>query len=268
MKKLIAYNNDPTLKNSLLKEVEKHRKADRIVQGSYGDSSAALREFRGCAVGCSIYSLNKLRGLKVYCGDHTAYETYFGIPVELAVLEDRIFERLSVDDAKLWPGQFLGAIQPGADLSLVFPQLYYWIWTDEKLSIMRHIKDEELLAACKEGIALFARWSAGDKPSETEFREASEKLRALARALDLARARALDLARARALDLARALALDLARALALDLARARALDLDLDLDLARDLDRALDIDREKFYAAVAAKMVELLAAAPIAEVVE
>ncbi|CAN5356254.1 hypothetical protein BH09VER1_BH09VER1_28800 [soil metagenome] len=227
MKNMIAYHGKKSLKTNTMKIVETHRLADTLQQRMIGQDG------KGCAVWCTVGAYR-----------HDDYETKLGIPVELAVFEDRIFESLPVAAAKLWPSQFLGAIQPGADLSLVFPQLYYWIWTNPEIGIMRHVTDDEERVILEEGLGIFARWGAGNKPSETEFRKAIEKLRDLARAL------------ARALDLA--LALARARDLALALARA--------LDLA--LDRARALDRPKFYAAVAAKMVELLAAAPIAEAVE
>lgn len=35
--KLVAYKGDKTLKNSFIKEIKKHREADAIVQGTYGE---------------------------------------------------------------------------------------------------------------------------------------------------------------------------------------------------------------------------------------
>ena len=270
-KNLLAYHGLTALKETTMKTVEAHRLADTLQQGLTGQDG------KGCAVWCTVGAYR-----------HSDYETKLGIPVELALLEDRIFERLSVEDSKLWPCRFLGAIQPGADLSLVFPQFYHWVWMNPDTGIIRFVKDAEAKETLTECLELFARWGRGDKPSETEWSEAISKTRARARAraLALARARALDLdlarararARARALDLDLDLDLDLARALDLDLdlalARARALDraldLDLDLALALDLDLALALAlaldlsaREKIYAANAARLVELLEAAPV-----
>ena len=39
MNTLIAYKNDTKLKTAFVKEIEKHRKADAIVQGTYGTGS-------------------------------------------------------------------------------------------------------------------------------------------------------------------------------------------------------------------------------------
>ena len=59
---------------------------------------------------------------------------WFGIPVMLAHLEDRIFEGLANAEAKAWPERFMGAITPGADLSRVGWQFLHWILTDEEVN--------------------------------------------------------------------------------------------------------------------------------------
>lgn len=96
MKTLIAYHNDPDLKAKLLTELEKHRAADAIVQGTYGeDHEDNAVEFRGCAVGCTLHSL----GHTEY-DDHEAYVTLLGVPEPLAYLQDAIFEGLAISEAK------------------------------------------------------------------------------------------------------------------------------------------------------------------------
>lgn len=44
-------------KTEFLAEVRKHRENDQIVQGTYGKENG---KWRGCAVGCSIHSINLL----------------------------------------------------------------------------------------------------------------------------------------------------------------------------------------------------------------
>jgi hypothetical protein len=99
---LIAFHNDQKIKDKYLARVEAHRKADEIIKGKYWENG------KGCAVGCTVHS-----------DDHMAYETELGIPTWLAKLEDRIFENLSNEDAKLWPEEFLKTINPGTDLEKV-----------------------------------------------------------------------------------------------------------------------------------------------------
>ena len=77
---------------------------------------------RFCAVGCSIHSLNVKRGKNIATGNHSAYETEFGIPESLAHLEDFLFEKMPNDKAQKWVAEFIRAIPVGADLSLVAPR--------------------------------------------------------------------------------------------------------------------------------------------------
>ena len=116
MNTLISYKNNPNLKTLILDEVVNHRKEDQIIQGTYGRENG---KWRGCAVGCSIHSMNLKLGKKYKTDDHTAYETELGIPEWLARLEDTIFEGLPLEEAKLWPEQFLKAVPVGANLEPV-----------------------------------------------------------------------------------------------------------------------------------------------------
>lgn len=42
---LLAFNNDPQLRADLLAEVQRHRDADRLIRGTYGDKDD--KDFRG-----------------------------------------------------------------------------------------------------------------------------------------------------------------------------------------------------------------------------
>jgi len=97
--------------------VEKHRIQDQIIQGTYGEEENG--KWKGCAVGCSIHSLNLRLGKDLDTSNHKVYETELGIPEWLARLEDRIFEGLPKEEAVLWPGKFLESIQVGVDLEPV-----------------------------------------------------------------------------------------------------------------------------------------------------
>lgn len=93
------------LKDELVAEIIRHREADQIKQGTYGDGEGD--NWKGCAVGCAIRSLNLKKGKNLKTSDHGVYETEFGIPKILARLEDRIFEGLSVKESKKWPEEFM-----------------------------------------------------------------------------------------------------------------------------------------------------------------
>jgi hypothetical protein len=100
-----AWHGDPILKATTLAKMAAHRVADDLIRGTYWDGH------RGCAVGCLTERSD---------GGHETYPDRWGIPAELAWLEDTLFEGLPHNDAMSWPERFLGAIQPGADLSRVY----------------------------------------------------------------------------------------------------------------------------------------------------
>ena len=123
-----AFHGDAKLRAMLIEEVKHHREQDQIIQGSYGKENG---QWRGCAVGCSIHSLNIKMGMNYSTSDHSIYPQAFGVPEEIAHLQDAIFESLPIAEAVLWPERFWEVIQPGADLSMVNPSLFYWMLTDD-----------------------------------------------------------------------------------------------------------------------------------------
>jgi len=110
---MLAYHNDPQLKQQILQQLQRHYDADEIVKGQY------WQDGKGCAVGCTLHT-----------DQHKEYETRFGIPVRLAHLEDIIFERLPNNLAKNWPIRFMSAIQVGADLSTIWRDFVIWLLID------------------------------------------------------------------------------------------------------------------------------------------
>jgi len=114
MQRIVAYHGSEQIKAAILAQLAAHRAADEMVKGMYWENG------KGCAVGCTIHS-----------ADHAEYELRFGIPQMLARLEDLIFEGLPNGQAKNWPEKFMGAIDPGVDLSLVGWRFLHWVLTDE-----------------------------------------------------------------------------------------------------------------------------------------
>jgi hypothetical protein len=127
---MLAFHNDPAIKENYLARVRAHRLADEIVQGR-----GYWRDGRGCAVGCTIHG-----------DDHDAYERELGIPAHLAHLEDRIFENLPVHLSWEWPEMFLSAIRPGADLAKVWPQFAAWLLNDPTDGVINFV-DEKFVGA-------------------------------------------------------------------------------------------------------------------------
>lgn len=121
-----SFHNDPKIKETYLRRVVAHRKADEIIKGTYWDNG------KGYAVGCTIHS-----------NDHLKYEKELGIPMLLAGLEDGIFESLPNERAKMWPEEFLTAIKVGSDLSEVWPKFAVWLLTDEKYGVIKYAKTEK-----------------------------------------------------------------------------------------------------------------------------
>ncbi len=170
---LIAFNGDPKLKADLINEVHKHRVADRLLHGTYGESGNGFHG--GCAVGCSIESYRKLSGKKLQRNDHRNYEE-FGIPRLLAKLEDGIFEGLPREYAQEWPEKFFQAIQPGADLSGVWSQFAQWLMVDPAWGVIKHVKDKAGKKAIQHVADLYAM---GSKATAEEFKAAARACREL-----------------------------------------------------------------------------------------
>lgn len=159
---MIAYHGNQSEKDAILAQLEAHYQADEIVKGQYWESG------KGCAVGCTLHSSN-----------HAEYEPRFGIPAQLAHLEDRIFENLPNGHAKEWPLKFMRAIRPGADLRQVWPQFAAWLMDDPEHGVLQYAKGhadceaeiKEVARLYREGgtlaqftiaAAAAARWAAAD----------------------------------------------------------------------------------------------------------
>ena len=149
-----AFVNTKVTKEEVLASLAEHRKADRLIKGSY------WRNGRGCAVGCTIHDF--------YPGaenNHTMYESLFGIPRDLAYLEDQIFESLSSKTSQEWPERFITAVPVGADLMFMACRFVHWLLSNND-SPMAKWRDEPRVIAVRE---LYERELAGDSPTEEEW---------------------------------------------------------------------------------------------------
>ncbi|MDQ2713886.1 MAG: hypothetical protein M3Z08_03160 [Chloroflexota bacterium] len=107
---MLAFHNDPIIKDRYVARVKAHAAADEITQGTYWERG------HGCAIGCVIHG-----------AEHIRYETELGIPRQIAYLQDRIFENLPLVEAKEFALAFLQAIPVGTDLSMVIPRFIVWL---------------------------------------------------------------------------------------------------------------------------------------------
>lgn len=163
---MLAYHGDAVLKDKLVAKIFAHRQADEIAQGAYVKKNGRTTY---CAVGCLLEDPE---------GGHRRYESEFGIPAQLAHLEDSIFEALPEEAAKLWPERFMGAIPVGADLSKVWPNLAVWLMVDEKWGLVNTTEAEDVKAVCERIADAYTRIAAGDAISDLEAEEITNAARA------------------------------------------------------------------------------------------
>ena len=103
-----AFTGTPVTKDQLVNSLKRHAEKESFATGHYWEDFPAT----GCGIGCSIHDFAPGEE-----SDHGQYENLFGIPAELAVLEDHIFEHMTSDHHRpLWPLEFAQAVPQGADL--------------------------------------------------------------------------------------------------------------------------------------------------------
>jgi len=112
-------------KDEFIKEIKWHKEQDAFMQGTYTEGNK--NNFRGCAVGCSINSINKLLGTAYGYDEHIDMAETLQIPEWLVRLEDKIFEGLSEKDSKEWPLKFSEAINVGADLDKIKQEFLVYV---------------------------------------------------------------------------------------------------------------------------------------------
>jgi hypothetical protein len=204
-----SYLNDPKLKTDFIKEVLWHYETDKIIKGSYGDNASPEKGF--CAVGCSIHSLNRMKGKDYDTSKHKVYETELGIPEWLARLEDAIFEGLPNELAMKWPLRFAKAIPVGVNLEPVKWKVSIFILSesiervlgldisdDLKKQVVDAIRDvlvvheqaiktgvwawsaAESAAESAAGSAAWSAWSAAESAARSAAESAAESARSAA----------------------------------------------------------------------------------------
>ena len=162
-KRLLAFHNDPKIKEKYFKRVKAHQKADEIVQGIYWENG------KGCAVGCTMELSSNV---------HESMEKELGIPRELAYLEDAMFKELSNEEAKKFPLNFLEAIPVGSDLTKIVGKYVIWQFQDKELGMSQiaEIKeDKELMKICQDVVSLYKRKIKGDNPTKKEWLAVANK---------------------------------------------------------------------------------------------
>lgn len=146
-----TFRSEEAIASAIRWRVAKHRRADEILQGATGQNG------KGCAVWCTFDAY-----------EHSRFPIELGIPEELGMLNDFIFESLPVKDSKKWPERFLKAAAPGSNLSLVWDRFTHWILTEEHPDRGKH---------CARMGALFARRISGTEPPREEWDRAARAAR-------------------------------------------------------------------------------------------
>ena len=112
-------------KDEFIKEIKWHKEQDAFMRGTYNEGNK--NNFKGCAVGCSINSINRLLGTAYDYDEHIDMAETLQIPEWLVRLEDKIFEGLSEKDSKEWPLRFSEAINVGDDLDKIKPAFLVYV---------------------------------------------------------------------------------------------------------------------------------------------
>jgi hypothetical protein len=112
-------------KDEFIKEIKWHMEQDAFMRGTYNENNK--NNFKGCAVGCSINSINRLLGTAYDHDEHVDMAETLQIPEWLVRLEDKIFEGLSEEESKEWPLRFSEAINVGANLDKIEPAFLVYV---------------------------------------------------------------------------------------------------------------------------------------------
>ena len=135
---MISFFGNQCLRDAVVERVREHQRLDQIAQRIYWDGS------KGCAIGCVLHS-----------AEHLAFESQLGLPVFLAYMDEHIFERLPLAEAKAWPLRFIEAVPVGVDLELVFPRFMHWLLSDP--DGMRQYANAETLPIIDSLVEMYSR---------------------------------------------------------------------------------------------------------------
>ena len=142
---LLTYLNNPQLKADFLAQIAEHEAADAFLKATYGHTNG---QFRGCAIGCSLHSLNVLQGKAdpTECtSNHERYPEELGLPIWLAHVEDTIFEMLPIAQAKTWPRRLSEAVPVGAVVDdLVWAKILRWSLADPQFGVRQATADAKV----------------------------------------------------------------------------------------------------------------------------
>jgi hypothetical protein len=126
-----AFFNDSSLKCKILDRLWLHYHRNEFVQNQYWKPERNT----GCAIGCTTHT-----------EEHSSYPKLLGIPIELAYLEDAIYEGLPLEDARDFAIAFIERIPVGADLSQVWRKFVCRLFLDWDFGISQYLFPERTIA--------------------------------------------------------------------------------------------------------------------------
>ena len=154
--KMLSYHNDENLKNLLVSEMIKHKEQDQFIKGVYSKING---KFKGCSVGCTIDSINKILGKTYSNSSHESIEESVGIPTWLAKVQDVLFEGIPDEEGAQFSIDFLSAIPVGVSLELVKWKFCAFILKEciDRVSTQENISEElkeQVLKAIRDVLSL------------------------------------------------------------------------------------------------------------------
>jgi hypothetical protein len=168
METLLSFKNDKKIKQSLMKRMQDHIKADELLQGATG------RDGKGCTVWCALNNGKLKHGY-----NHDAFPDELGLPVWLGYLIDKIYEGLSVEESKKFSMAWIDATPEGKDLEKVKYQFLKWVLKDGDYNTYQNLREEDK-PATDQVYALLLRAESGDMPSKDEWSAANAAANAAA----------------------------------------------------------------------------------------
>jgi hypothetical protein len=151
--RLQAYNNDAVFREQVLAEIKRHEDMDAFVDKTYGRYDSDT--FRGCAIGCTINSLNLVTGKNMSYNSHADVAELLCVPIELCRLVDGVFESMPSDERRFFTRRVWSAIRTGADTTDVTRKFLIFVLqlTLENLAGNTYEKIDDVRAALRGSIA-------------------------------------------------------------------------------------------------------------------
>jgi len=138
---MLSYHSDENLKGLVVAEMKKHQEQDQFIKGAYKKLNG---KFKGCAVGCTIDSINVILGKSYKTDEHKIFEEALGVPEWLARLQDLLFESLPIGENSQFAVDFLSSIPVGINLEPVKWKFCSFILKEgiDRMISQPHLSDE------------------------------------------------------------------------------------------------------------------------------